>query len=267
MIAQASDILAEIVAFKKKETLERKSLFPVKLLESSVYFSARPVSMVSYLSRKDSQGIIAEFKRRSPSKGAINPHAQVERTSIGYMMAGASALSILTDSHFFGGQNGDLTTARSFNYCPILRKDFILDEYQVLEARSIGADVILLIAAILSKEECNSLARLAGSLGMEVLLEIHDKNELNHINGAINLVGVNNRDLKTFETDLHISEQLAPELPNELLKIAESGIRTPADVMRLRKAGYSGFLMGEQFMKHARPELACSDFIRDLKIA
>ena len=175
-------ILSEIASFKKKETQERKSLFPVKLLEQSVYFNSRPVSMISYLERKDSQGIIAEFKKKSPSKGAINPHAQIERTSIGYMMAGASALSVLTDTHYFGGKNEDLTIARKFNYCPILRKDFILDEYQIIEARSIGADVILLIAAILSPDETKQLAKFAKSLGMEVLLEIHTKSELKNLN-------------------------------------------------------------------------------------
>ena len=163
------NILDQIVAYKKQEVAERKELYPIKLLENSLYFSSPTVSLKKYLAREDKSGIIAEFKRKSPSKGIINAYADVEETSIGYMRAGASALSVLTDSHFFGGSGEDLKTARKFNFCPILRKDFTIDAYQVYEARSMGADAILLIAEILSEKEVKQLAELAKSLEMEVV--------------------------------------------------------------------------------------------------
>ncbi|CAN0095505.1 unnamed protein product, partial [Chrysoparadoxa australica] len=171
-------ILEEIVADKKKEVDERKSLFPIKLLEQSPYFEGKVVSMSQYLRRPDKVGIIAEFKRQSPSKGIINSQAKIEKVSIGYMQAGVAGLSILTDKKYFGGKSEDLTTARSFNFCPILRKDFIIDEYQLIESKSIGADLILLIAACLTPEEVKDLAGKARILGMEVLLEVHNKEEL-----------------------------------------------------------------------------------------
>lgn len=260
-----TDILQAIVAQKKEEVKEKRKLFPVPLLERSVHFNAPVVSLSGYLQRPGSQGVIAEFKRRSPSRNDINLYADVERTSIGYMMAGASALSILTDTKFFGGSEEDLRIARKFNFCPILRKDFIIDEYQVLEARGSGADAILLIAAILTGEQIRSLAELSRSLGMEVVLEIHDACEIEKICEAVNILGVNNRNLRNFNVDLGTSECLAAKLPSNMLKIAESGIRTPEDILRLRKAGYRGFLMGELFMQHGRPEKAAEQFIRSLK--
>src|SRR6185369_12238394 len=172
------NILEKIVEYKRKEVDERKSLYPVKLLEKSIYFSSPVVSLKKYLLREDKVGIIAEIKRKSPSKGMINQHVSIERTSIGYMQAGASALSILTDTEFFSGKNEDLTMARKFNYCPILRKDFIIDEYQIVEAKSIGADAILLLANVLSASEIKDLAKFAKSIGLEVLLELRDKGEL-----------------------------------------------------------------------------------------
>src|SRR6187549_2619245 len=164
------NILDQIIEHKRKEVEERKSLYPAKLLEKSIYFGTQPVSMKKYIQRKDLTGIIAEFKRKSPSKGIINAHASVERTSIGYMQAGASALSVLTDKNFFGGSNEDLTIARKFNFCPIIRKDFTIDEYQIVEAKSIGADAILLIAAVLEPEDSKKLTAVAHALGLEVLL-------------------------------------------------------------------------------------------------
>jgi indole-3-glycerol phosphate synthase len=175
-------ILTDIIAHKKKEVEERKSLYPVKLLEKSVFFQSPGVSLKKYLLRTDKTGIIAEIKRKSPSKGMINKYISVERTSIGYMQAGASALSILTDTEFFGGKNEDLITARKFNYCPILRKDFMVDEYQIVESKSIGADVILLLANVLDPVRVNELACLAKSLGMEVLLEVREAGELAALN-------------------------------------------------------------------------------------
>src|SRR6187431_736395 len=194
------NILDQIIEHKRKEVAERKSLYPVKLLEQSIYFSTQPVSMTKYIQREDKTGIIAEFKRKSPSKGIINAHASVERTSIGYMQAGASALSVLTDKQFFGGSNEDLTVARKFNFCPIIRKDFTIDEYQIIEAKSIGADAILLIAAVLDSKEIKQFTTFAHSLKMEVLLEVHNEEELkNNLEAGADLIGVNNRNLKTFE--------------------------------------------------------------------
>ena len=261
------NILQQIVATKKHEIQERKSLFPTKLLEKSTYFKGKPVSLVSYLRRPDKIGVIAEFKRKSPSKGVINGSVSIEKTSIGYMQAGASGLSILTDQTYFGGLNDDLTTARDFNFCPILRKDFVIDEYQIIEAKSIGADVILLIAGILNKEQIYKFANLAKGLGMEVLLEVHNEAELvDCLCDPIDLVGVNNRDLKVFKTSVDTSVKLSDKIPNKFLKISESGINDAKTVDKLMKIGYEGFLVGEFFMKHGEPERACAEFILELKM-
>src|SRR6187200_1712301 len=190
------NILDQIIEHKRKEVSERKELYPIKFLEQSIFFGSQPVSLKKYIQREDKSGIIAEIKRKSPSKGIINPHVSVERTSIGYMQAGASALSVLTDKNFFGGSNEDLTVARKFNFCPILRKDFTIEEYQIVEAKSIGADAILLIAGILNHAKIKSLSELAHSLEMEVVLEIRDESELySALNEFTDIVGVNNRNL------------------------------------------------------------------------
>jgi indole-3-glycerol phosphate synthase len=254
-----------IIEHKRKEVADRKALYPVALLEKSIYFQTLPVSMKKYILREAKTGIIAEFKRKSPSKGDINPGACVEKTSIGYMQAGASGLSILTDTHFFGGKNEDLTIARKFNFCPILRKDFMIDEYQVLEAKSIGADAILLIAAVLSPTEIKHLGSLAHSLGMEVLLEVHDHEELQRsMMQEVDLIGVNNRNLKTFEVNLQTSLDILPLIPSDFVPIAESGIKTPTDLLMLKVAGFKGFLIGEQFMQSGRPHIACKEFVEQL---
>lgn len=246
---------------------ERISLYPIKLLEQSLYFGGKSVSLKKYLLRKDKSGIIAEFKRQSPSKGVINPFAEVERTSIGYMQAGASALSVLTDRKFFGGKNEDLTTARKFNYCPILRKDFVLEEYQIVEAKAIGADAILLIAAILSPEKLRALATFAKSLDLEVLMEVHNLEELQqNLHPEVDLIGVNNRNLNTFETSVQVSKDLAQHIPDSYVKVSESGISNPATVMELKDFGYEGFLIGESFMQHSRPEHAAARFVHDLEL-
>lgn len=262
------NILDEIIAYKKKEVADRKELYPVKLLEQSHYFATPPVSLKKYIQRDDLSGIIAEIKRKSPSKGMINPHVSVERTSIGYMQAGASALSVLTDTNFFGGSNDDLMTARKFNFCPILRKDFTIDEYQIVEAKSIGADAILLIAAALPPARVKELAAFAHSFGLEVLLEVHNEEELNtNLDAQADLIGVNNRNLKTFELSVEISKQLAKRIPNSVVKVSESGIESVATILELKKYGYEGFLMGQNFMQHARPEIAAKEFIDELKKA
>ena len=261
------DILEKIIAHKHKEVENRKSLFPEKLLEQSLYFDGQSISLKKYLLREDMSGIIAEFKRKSPSKGMINAHAKVEQTTIGYMQAGASALSVLTDSEFFGGKSEDLSTARNFNFCPVLRKDFVIDEYQIIEAKSIGADAVLLIAAALEPKKLKSLAAFAKGMGLEVLMEVHNQEELeNNLNEHLDVVGVNNRNLKTFDVSTDISKSLASQIPDEFVKISESGISSPETILDLRTYGYRGFLIGETFMKTARPEVTAREFIRQLSV-
>ena len=259
-------ILDEIIAYKRKEIEERAATHPIKLLEQSIYFNSNCVSLKKYILRDDKSGIIAEFKRKSPSKGNINAYADVEKVTIGYMQAGASALSVLTDNHFFGGKNSDLITARKFNFCPILRKDFTVSEYQIIEAKSIGADAILLIAAVLTKEEITQFSKLAFQLGMEVLLEIHTQEELDKYIPEISLVGINNRNLKTFEVDYENSIRLANQLPENTVKIAESGINNPKKIMDLKAHGFDGFLIGENFMKTAEPEITAKKFIEQINL-
>lgn len=259
------NILDKIVAHKEQEVAERKSLYPTKLLEKSIYFSSEVVSLKKYLLREDKVGIIAEIKRKSPSKGMLHEFVSIEQTSIGYMQGGASALSILTDKEFFGGENEDLTTARKFNFCPILRKDFTIDEYQILEAKSIGADAILLIAAALTPKKLLELASFAKSLNLEVLMEVHNGEELrSHLNEHLDVVGVNNRDLKTFNVSLNTSVELADSIPDQFVKISESGISDPAAVIKLMSHGFSGFLIGEHFMSHSRPGAACAEFVQQI---
>lgn len=260
------DILEKIIAHKKAEIAEKSSLEPVKLLEKSIYYDSQVVSMKKYIKREDKTGIIAEFKRKSPSKGNININASVEAVTIGYMQAGASALSILTDGEFFGGKNEDLTMARKFNFCPILRKDFIIDEYQIIEAKSIGADCILLIAAALDPKRLKELASFSKSLGMEVLMEVHDAQELDaSINEYLDLIGVNNRSLKTFEVSLDTSYDLVDRIPSGFVKISESGISKPETLVSLKKAGFDGFLIGENFMKSGRPHQAALNFMNSYR--
>ncbi len=257
-------ILDTILAHKKSEIAERKALYPQPLLEKSIYMTTPVVSLKRYLRRTDKVGVIAEIKRRSPSKGDLNPHISVERLSIGYMQAGASALSVLTDQRFFGGSGDDLQTARRFNFCPILRKDFILDPYQILEARSLGADAILLIARALEPSLLRELAVFARSLGLEVVLEVHDAQELAACwSPEIDVVGVNNRDLQDFSVSLDRSLSLVEQIPSESVKISESGLHNAHDLWRLKQAGFDGFLIGEMFMKCSLPEEGCAQLIRE----
>jgi indole-3-glycerol phosphate synthase len=261
------DILEKIVEHKRTEVATARELFPVKWLEQSIFFSSPTVSLKKYVQREDKTGIIAEFKRKSPSKGIINAYASVERTSIGYMQAGASALSILTDKQFFGGSNEDLKTARKYNFCPVLRKDFTIDEYQIIEAKAIGADAILLIAAVLSPEQTRVLTRFAHSFGLEVLLEVHDEGELKaNLDSNADLIGVNNRNLKTFDVSIETSKQLADLIPSGVVAVSESGISSPETIVELKKFGYQGFLIGENFMKHSRPEEEAKKFVGQLTL-
>jgi indole-3-glycerol phosphate synthase len=258
-------ILDSILKHKRKEVERLKEVCTTKYFERSGYFDAAPVSLKKYLLRDDKKGIIAEIKRKSPSKGIINASISVEELSIGYMQGGASALSILTDIEFFGGSNEDLSKARDFNFCPILRKDFIIDTFQIIESKSIGADVILLIAAALTPEEVQSLSAFAKSLFLEVILEVHSEDELKrYLCETVDIIGVNNRNLKDFSVDYRRSLQLAPMIPKDYLAISESGISEVKAIRELKNAGYKGFLIGETFMKHSRPEIACQKFIECL---
>jgi indole-3-glycerol phosphate synthase len=255
-------ILEKIISQKRKEVVEAFERRPVKKLEQSKFFRRITLPLTDYIVNPDKTGIIAEFKRKSPSKGIINSIATIEEVTTGYFRSGASGLSILTDKKFFGGSVADLTRARELNPIPILRKDFVIDEYQIIEAKAIGADAILLIAAALDKSRAKELARFARSLHLQVLLEVHNAAELDHLNEFVNIVGVNNRDLKTFAVDIEISVQLAGEIPPEFVKISESGITSPLTLKRLKGCGYQGFLIGENFMRTPEPALAFSDFVK-----
>ena len=266
-------MLHEIVENTKKQVEQNKALFPIKLLEKSIHFDAKCVSLADYLTKKNKSGIIAEFKRKSPSKGIINEYADVLHTSISYMQAGASALSILTDKTYFMGKNEDLTQARNANYCPILRKDFIIDEYQIIETKSIGADVVLLIAACLGKDELKKLYEFSVSLGLSVLFEIHDKSELEKLPTDLSpqnaLIGINNRNLKTMKVDVQTSFDLIEDLKKKfegIIFISESGLNDIETVKKLRKVGYSGFLMGEYFMKTPNPAETLKQFLNNSEL-
>jgi indole-3-glycerol phosphate synthase len=258
-------ILDNIIGKKKLEIKDRKEKTSFRDLEKSVLFKRETVSLSDSLFDKSKTGIIAEFKRKSPSKGVINSSSLPEVVTAGYFDEGASGVSILTDNYFFGGSNSDLLSARETGDFPILRKEFIIDEYQVIESKAIGADVILLIAAILNKKELISLSRQARSAGLEVLIEIHEYKELDKINEFVNIIGVNNRNLKTFIVDTEISEKLSQRIPQGFLKISESGISSPQVIKNLRIAGFDGFLIGEKFMSSSDPVKEFSEFVRELK--
>ena len=255
-----ANILDKIIAEKRLEIIKSKSEKPISGLEKETFFNRKCLSLKENLLNSKT-GIIAEFKRKSPSKGWIHEHADALDIPQNYCAVGASGISILTDEPFFGGTAQDLILARPRVHCPILRKEFIVDEYQIFEAKAMGTDVILLIASALSVEETKLLAQRAKTLGMEVLLEIHSNEELPHINQFIDIVGVNNRNLKTFEVSTDISKELAGLIPDEFVKISESGISSPKTVIELREYGYKGFLMGENFMKTEKPALALKEFI------
>jgi indole-3-glycerol phosphate synthase len=258
------NILEKIVLEKRKQVEEDRQQVPVKVLEQSVYFDRECASLKEYITRKDKSGIIAEIKKKSPALGAINPEIKVEDLAKGYEMAGVSAISVLTDTKFFGGSNADLIAARENTTCPILRKDFVIDEYQVIEAKSIGADIILLIAAILTNEEIAKFTVLAHKLGMEVILEVHAEQELEKVYTNVDVIGVNNRNLETMQIDIATSKTIAKLIPEGFIKISESGIENPEIVLELKQYGYDGFLIGSHFMKHADPGKACAEFIQQI---
>jgi indole-3-glycerol phosphate synthase len=256
------NVLEEIIANKRKELAISIEHTTIRDLEKRKLFNRKVLSMSSFILNPDKTGIIAEFKRKSPSRGVINAEVTLEEVTTGYFRSGASALSILTDHAYFGGGSADLIRARELNPIPILRKDFIVDEYQIIEAKAIGADAILLIAATLTRDQVFRLARIAHSLELEVLLEIHGREELDRLCEFVDMVGINNRDLKTFEVNVDVSLNLARELPVEFVRISESGITSPLVVRKLRNAGYQGFLIGEHFMRAPDPVVAFSDFVK-----
>jgi indole-3-glycerol phosphate synthase len=261
------NILDKIIAYKRIEVAERKQLRSVKELESTALFSAPNISLRKFLLDDSKSGIIAEHKRKSPSKGIINDKLTVEEVVKGYESAGASAVSVLTDTPSFGGTDEDLLRARAAIGIPILRKDFVVEEYQIVEARSLGANIILLIAACLSPQELESLAKFTKSLGMEVLLEVHDEAELNaNCFDSIDCIGVNNRNLKDFTVSVDLSRELAAKIPDRYLKISESGIDSADTILDLKTYGYKGFLIGENFMKTENPGLSMKQFVDKLKV-
>jgi len=257
--------LDRIIKHKKQEVAHRASLYPEKLLKQSVYFPTVPVSLSGYLLREDKTGIISEFKRASPSAGALNTEATVKDTTLAYMQAGSSALSILTDEAFFNGSLKDLQTAREVNYCPILQKDFVVSPYQLIEAKSYGADAILLIAAVHSKTSLHQLHQLAMDTGLEVLIEIHNQQEIDKLPTNARLVGINARDLTSFRVSQKQQLKLVNQLPSNVIPIAESGIHSAETLLTLKNAGYQGFLIGTRFMQEHHPGNACKQFSRLLK--
>ena len=262
------DILQEIIVQKRIEVENQKLVVPLRMLEEQLQLAMRrPVCSMRKALDTSATGIIAEFKRKSPSKGWIFPDADVEKVLPAYESAGASACSILTDSHFFGGTLDDLRKARKMVALPLLRKEFIIDPYQLTEARVAGADAVLLIAAILTPESCFILAKAARELDLEVLLEIHSASELEFLNPFIDMLGINNRNLGTFETSLDHSFVMADrltQLDSKILLVSESGISRPSTVTELRKHGFRGFLIGETFMRRGTPGETLTEFIKEV---
>jgi indole-3-glycerol phosphate synthase len=258
------NILNTIIEHKRQEVAARKRIIPADSLEKSALFSTARPSFYEAIA-EEGPSVIAEFKRRSPSKGIINDLADVDAVARGYESAGVSAMSILTDLEFFGGDELDLCKVAAFSAMPLLRKDFIIDEYQVIEAKSFGASAILLIAGVLSKKEIYNFTDLAGSMDMDVLCEVHEATELKKLGNNIRIVGINNRNLKTFGVDLGHSRDLMKQLPADCLKVAESGLSSIDEVILLHKAGFDAFLIGENFMRNTDPGRAAEKFIKGLK--
>lgn len=259
------NILDKITLDKRKEVALRKELIPISQLEQSVLFERQTISLAKNL-RNSKSGIIAEHKRRSPSKSVINNSLNVQDVASGYENAGVCGMSVLTDSKYFGGSLDDLLTARASCNLPLLRKEFIIDEYQILEAKAYGADVILLIAAILSKDEIKQFSEFAKNLNLDVLLEVHNEEELHKsVMPSLDMLGVNNRNLKTFEVSLDTSKGLSDIIPDDFVKVSESGISSIEAIKALQPYGYQGFLIGENFMKTDNPGTSAMQFIKTLE--
>lgn len=258
------DILSEIIAHKRLEIAQEKKEIPYSNLEKMVEECQLPIYSMKEALQNSTSGIIAEFKRRSPSKGWINQPADAGVITRDYENGGAAVLSVLTDKKYFGGSLHDLESAAQQVNIPVMRKEFIVDEYQILQARLSGASAILLIAAALSKEENLRLTRFAQHLGMDVLLELHDESEIEYVNPENDIVGINNRNLGTFVTDIQKSYKMIDLLPREAVLVSESGISNPGTVRELRDAGYRGFLIGENFMKTDKPGESLKKFIKEV---
>jgi indole-3-glycerol phosphate synthase len=256
-------ILDTIVAQKRVEVEKKKLLHDISFFQHQPAYSRNCISLKSTLQEPGASGIIAEFKRKSPSKGWINASADPITVTSSYQAAGASGISILTDETFFGGNDHDLVNSRPHLFIPILRKEFIVDPFQVYESKSLGADLILLIAACLTRDEVAHLSEIAHDIGLEVLLELHDEDELDHVCDDIDFVGINNRSLKTFEVNIERSLRMAESLPADKIKIAESGIEKFNQISMFRENGYKGFLIGESFMKYEDPGKAFTDFVEN----
>ena len=259
------NILDKIVETKKKEVdLQQKDIPESKLREYENY-GRRCNSLRAELLKPGSSGIIAEFKKKSPTLGDINLNMNAEEVAINYIEAGAAGLSVLTDYEYFGGSPAELLKVRKAKPdIPLLRKDFIIDKYQLAESKAFGADIILLIAACLGKHEAEILAKEAKKLGMEVLLEIHHSKELEKVNEFVDIIGVNNRNLTTFKVDINTSVELSRIIPGKFLKISESGFKDVKAVRYLKQYGYNGFLIGGSFMATDNPGKACRKFISEL---
>ena len=259
------NILDKIVLRKREEVELSKTQVSIPELEAAAHFNRTPYSFKTFLLDESRSGIIAEFKRKSPSKGIINNTSTVEEVTTAYAAAGASALSVLTDTDFFGGHRDDIIKARAVNTIPILRKDFVIDEYQLFEAKAMGADIVLLIAAILTPQEIINLTNRAKSLGLNVLLEVHNQAELQRsVCDGLDAIGVNNRNLGDFTVNIQTSFDLVDQIPADFMKISESAISDTDTIKRLKAVGYHGFLIGENFMKTTHPGQAMQRFVSEL---
>lgn len=258
------NILDEIIAHKRKEVEAKKKLFSLKSLEKTEFFTSVRPSFRDAIAAKG-PSVIGEFKRRSPSKGIINSLVEIDEVAKGYEAAGVKAMSILTDLEYFGGDELDLQQVAEYAKIPLLRKDFIVDEFQIIESKSIGACAILLIATVLSKKEIYKFTQLATSLGLDTLCEIHDPSEIEKLSAGNKILGINNRNLKTFAVDLGHSQELIRSLPADCLKVAESGLSSNEEVKLLYETGFDAFLIGENFMRTPDPGKAAAKFIKGLK--
>lgn len=255
------NLLDKIIANKYKEIDQERKIIPIKQLEKRKLFERTCYSLKNQL-QNSSSGIISEFKRRSPTKGIFKKKINIISVIQDYEYAGTSGISILTDKKFFAAKTNDLLLARNNISIPILKKDFIIDIYQIFSAKSMGADVILLISELLSKNQIKEFTRQAQNLGMEVIMELHSENEIHKINDNINIIGINNRNLHTFQVNIETSYNLYNKIPNEFIKISESGISTPEDILKLKDIGFKGFLIGEMFMNSYNPGESCKTFIQ-----
>jgi len=258
------NILEKIVLKKREWVAQQKAKMPLETVMQRSDYRRTTFSLLDKVRSSNDAAIIAEFKRKSPSKGNIFEQADVVHVTTAYQKAGASAISILTDHDFFGGADQDLIDARTILALPILRKDFIIDEYQIHESKALGADIVLLIAACLSTDEVKLFSELAKSLGLEVLLELHDFEELGHVCSTVDFVGINNRSLKTFDVDIQRSLAMSAAIPDSFCKVAESGINNPEQIRLFKSNGFEAFLIGEYFMKTHQPGVALEKLIQQI---